>query len=445
MLKRFIVENFSSFWKENILDLTAGRPENNPEHLHKFRNVKLLKSAIVYGANASGKSNLVKAIHFAKDVVLLNLDNVETNKKYFRLNASSPKEPSKFEFELEINGAFFSYGFSVLLQNKTVEEEWLYEIGKSKPEKIFTRTQNKIDLGTRLNQQKNFLVYASDMLNQSSQLFLSEIGRKKLELGNKEKSIVLNAIFDWFENKLILIYPDSKYERSQLLANDSDTISILKKHLVKFDTGITDISLIKENFENSLNDVPMQIKKQIEKKLLGSKQKKGQAILEGSNGELYAVCNEDNELVVKKLGLKHGTKFSDIFEFKDESDGTRRLFDLIPLLKKFNEDVTVVIDEFDRSLHPKLTKKFFELFFSRFIDSRSQLIVTTHESNLLDLDLVRRDEIHFVEKDDIGASTIFSLNQFKIRYDKKIDKAYLLGRYGAIPIFRSFDEIESDL
>ena len=441
MLKRFAVENFSSFFKESVLDLTAGRPESNPEHIHKFRNVKLLKSAIIYGANASGKSNLVKAINFARDVVLLNLDNIETNKKYFRLNASSSKKPSRFEFEIEINGAFFSYGFSLLLQNKKVEEEWLYEIGKSKPEKIFARVQNKIDLGAKLNKKKNFLVYASDMLNQSSQLFLSEIGRKKLEFESKEKSIVLNEIFDWFENKLIFIYPDSRYERSQLLANDSDLISILKKHLIEFDTGISDLSLIKENFEKSLNDIPPQVKKDIEKKLLGTNQKKTHAILEGSNGELYAVFNEDNELVVKKLGLKHGKKFHDIFEFKDESDGTRRLFDLIPLLKKFDEDITVVIDEFDRSLHPKLTKKFFELFYSHFIDSKSQLLVTTHESTLLDLDLVRRDEIHFVEKDDIGASAIFSLNQFKVRYDKKIDKAYLLGRYGAIPIFKSFDEM----
>lgn len=442
MLKRFVVENFSSFRHESILDLTAGRPESNSDHLVKFNNVKLLKSAIIYGANASGKSNLVKAIDFARDVVLLNLDNVETNKKYFRLDNSSSKKVTKFEFELEIDGAFFSYGFCVLLQNKEIAEEWLYEIGKATPELLFVRNQNTIELGAKLNKQKNFLVYASDMLNQPCQLFLSEIAKKKLEFDAKHKGKVLNDIYNWFEKKLLLIYPESKYSRSHLLANDSDTISVLKKYLIEFDTGITDISLIKEDFENGLNDVPPQIKKRIEKSLLGNNPKKEHAIIEGINGELYAVFNENNELVVKKLGLKHGEKFQDVFEFKDESDGTRRLFDLIPLIKNFNENVTVVIDEFDRSLHPKLTKKFFELFFSYLGDSKTQLIVTTHESTLLDLDLIRRDEIHFVEKDESGASKIFSLNQFKIRYDKKIEKAYLLGRYGAIPIFKVFDEFK---
>ena len=153
--------------------------------------------------------------------------------------------------------------------------------------------------------------------------------------------------------------------------------------------------------------------------------------------------NEKNELKVREIGLIHNIEIDDIFELKDESDGTKRLFDLIPLIEHFSEDFTILIDEFDRSLHPKLARKFLELFY-KIENSKSQLIVTTHESSLLDLDLVRRDEIWFTEKNKNGASKLFTLNQFKVRYDSKVEKAYLLGRYGAIPIFKTFDELELD-
>ena len=141
---------------------------------------------------------------------------------------------------------------------------------------------------------------------------------------------------------------------------------------------------------------------------------------------------EDGTITVKKLILIHNEKQKTEFEFKEESDGTRRLFDLIPLIAKFDKDYTVLIDEFDRSLHPKLTKLFFEIFYS-FKTSKAQLIATTHEVTLLDLNLVRRDEIFFIEKDNDSSSKLFSLSKFKERYDKKINKAYLLGRYGGVP------------
>lgn len=173
----------------------------------------------------------------------------------------------------------------------------------------------------------------------------------------------------------------------------------------------------------------------------------GVGTLKTSDGQFYTIYKDDNdEFKVEKLGLIHSNDIEEIFELKDESDGTRRLFDLIPLISKFSKDYTIIIDEFGRSLHPKLTKKFFELFYklNNNVESKTQLIVTTHESTLLDQELVRRDEIWFIEKDKTGASNIFSLNQFKVRYDSKIEKAYLLGRYGAIPIFKTFDEIDME-
>ncbi len=444
MLKKFIVENFSSFQTENTLDLTAGQTEVNPDHIVKFNKVKILKSAILYGANASGKSNLIKAIDYASKVILTSLDNVDRYKKYFRLDNVSSLKPTKFEFELEINNKFFTYGFSSILSNKEITEEWLYEIGKNTPEKIFERIDNNISLGKTLEKtfKNKFEIYAEDMKNQSSQLFLSEIASKQLSLEDNPEAKTINDIYNWFDKKLILLYPNTKFERKSLLISDKELSTSFKKYLNEFDTGIKGIESIEEDFETSLTDIPQEIKKQIEKDLLGKDAKDGKIVLEGDNGLLYIISKEDNELKVQKLGLLHGLDFQDTFELKDESDGTRRLFDLIPLINKFSQDFTIIIDEFDRSLHPMLTKQFFELFYNLNIeDSKTQLIITTHESTLLDLNLVRRDEIFFIEKNENGASKLFSLNQFKVRYDSKIEKAYLLGRYGAIPVFKTFDEL----
>ncbi len=445
MLKKFIVENFSSFQVENTLDLTAGQTEVNPNHIVKFNKVKILKSAILYGANASGKSNLMKAIDYASKVILTSLDNVDRYKKYFRLDEKSSLKPTKFEFEIEINNKFFTYGFSSILSNKEIAEEWLYEIGKSTPAKIFERKNNNILLGKSLQKsyKNKFEIYAEDMKNQSNQLFLSEIANKQLSHEDNPEAKTINDIYNWFDKKLIILYPNTKFEGKSLLITDKELSNAFIKYLNEFDTGIKNIKSVEENFETSLKDVPQDIKKHIESKLLDTKDEDNRIVLESDN-ELYIISKEKDELKVQKLGLLHGLDFQDIFDLKDESDGTRRLFDLIPLINKFPQDFTIIIDEFDRSLHPMLTKQFFELFYNLNIeDSKTQLIITTHESTLLDLNLVRRDEIFFIEKNESGASKLFSLNQFKVRYDSKIEKAYLLGRYGAIPIFKTFDEINS--
>ena len=134
------------------------------------------------------------------------------------------------------------------------------------------------------------------------------------------------------------------------------------------------------------------------------------------------------------LVLKHGKSLFD-FSFKEESDGTKRLFDLMDMLMNKKEDMVFVVDELERSLHPKLTEHFLKLFMEAHASDKTQLIFTTHEDTIMDQELFRRDEIWFVERDNQNASEIYSLDRFKERYDKKLSKAYLEGRYGAVPIF----------
>lgn len=443
MLKRFSLENFSSFQIKNYLDLTADNTEIHANHICDFKKVKILKSAIIYGANASGKSNLIKALNYAKDIVTLGLDNVETYKKHFRLDKESINKPTIFEFELEIDNKFYSFGFSSLLSEKKIVEEWLYEIGKKVPAKIYERINNEITIGKSLEKNKDikkrFEIYIDDMKNQSNQLFLSEISNKNLDF---KEVIIINNIFNWFEEKLIILYPHTEFGGKAFLNKNENLVKIFCEYLNKFDTGIINISSIEENFEDSLKHLPEKVKKQIEKDVLNKKTKR--VSIGDSKGGLYTIYKDDNnELKVQKLGLIHSEEVDEIFELSDESDGTRRLFDLIPLIRIFSKDFTIVIDEFDRSLHPNLTKKFFELFYSLNKD-KTQLIVSTHESTLLDLQLIRRDEIWFVKKDKKGSSKTYPLNQFNIRHDKKIDKDYLMGRFDAIPVINIYDEINME-
>lgn len=442
MLKRFSLENFSSFQIKNYLDLTADNTEIHANHICDFKKVKILKSAIIYGANASGKSNLIKALHYAKDMVTLGLDNMETYKKYFRLDKENINKPTTFEFELEIDNKFYSLGFSSLLSEKKIVEEWLYEIGKKVPEKIYERINNEITIGKSIEKNKDikkrFEIYIDDMKNQSNQLFLSEISNKNLDF---KEVFIINSIFNWFEEKLIILYPTSKFGGTASINNDKKLSEIFTKYLNKFDTGVVSLKLINEDFEKLRID--KSIKQAIEKLFLKEDVK---SIPFPYNGDFLTIYKDEitNELKVDKLGLIHNENIDEIFELSDESDGTRRLFDLIPLIEKFSIDFTIVIDEFDRSLHPNLTKKFFELFYN-LNKNKTQLIVSTHESTLLDLQLVRRDEIWFVKKDKKGSSQTYPLNQFNLRHDKKIDKDYLMGRFDAIPIIDIYDEINMEI
>ena len=147
-------------------------------------------------------------------------------------------------------------------------------------------------------------------------------------------------------------------------------------------------------------------------------------------------CKAGEEPRITTLQIRHGKSFYD-FEFSEESDGTRRVFDLLDILLSKDDDLLFVIDELERSLHPMLTIRFLELFNERRESQRTQLLFTTHEDALMRQELFRRDEIWFVNRDSRNNSLIYSLDRFKQRYDKKLAKAYMEGRYGAIPVFSS--------
>ena len=180
----------------------------------------------------------------------------------------------------------------------------------------------------------------------------------------------------------------------------------------------------------------------IEKKMIETERDSYKGIIMRSDKEFFILEFDEEKIICKTIQFSHGNQ-DILFNLSEESDGTVRILDLLEILLS-EENKTYVVNELDRCLHPSLTYKFVELFLKLAEKKNIQLIVTTHESRLMDFDLLRRDEIWFVNKRKNGESDIYSLEEYNTRFDQKIDKAYLEGRYGGVPIFSTVFPIEEE-
>lgn len=436
MLLRFKVENFLSFDKMTEISMISGKTTRYPEHIIKTKDISVLKSAVIYGANASGKSNLIKAIDFSINIIFNGLGNISCINKNFRL-AKENKNLGTFEYEISIDNKYYAYGFEIDYKKNIITEEWLYELKKDKENMIFERfvTKGQVKSNIKFKElanQSRFDIYIDDIKNNKNVLLLSDIASKNLK-GNKEFSIFYK-IYNWFRNKLHIIYPETNYAGINFIDTDKELKELYSKMLNYFDTGIDDIKTIEIPFDDFTKKYPHVVDSDLERELSENK-----LVTINYDRNLYTIFKYKKGIKVLQLGITHkiNDKRSEIFEFSDESDGTRRLFDLIPLIKSLDgNDRVFIIDEIDRSLHPNLTYNFIKLFL-KLTENNSQLLITTHDSNLLDQKLLRRDEIWFVEKNINKASEVYSLDKYKERFDKEIRKAYLNGRYGGIPQFKN--------
>lgn len=443
MLIRFNVENFLSFDAKAEFSLIANKERRLSSHIVKGEGVNILKSSVIYGANASGKSNLVKAIDFSRRIITKGIEKVNSVNCHFRLKKDNLNKPSIFNYEIKSGEKYYSYGFAVQLNELKIIEEWLYEIGSNKEKKIFDRVINEngkhdIEIGIQLSPKakKRFDVYKEDFQNSDNLLFLSEMNRKSIN--DFPEVVGFIDVFNWFDKKLTVLKPDSKFAGLNFIGDDNEMSKTFNSFLNLFQTGINNVT--SEEIDLDGFDIPKKIKEDLTKNI-----EKSKAIIFEINGITYSLKkNENNEYKIKKIGLEHITDEGNliVFDIEDESDGTQRLFDFIPAIHELSKtDSVFIIDELDRSLHSKLTYGIFELFLTLTENNQSQLIATSHESLLLDLELLRRDEIWFVEKEK-NQSRIYSLDEFKVRNDKIVSKDYLLGRYGAIPIFKSFKNLK---
>lgn len=385
MIIRFSVENFKSFNdRQELVMIPAKKLKTNKEHVIALNKVSVLRNATIYGANASGKTNVIDAIRFAKHVITKKIP-MEASKMCCRVFSENQEKESKFEFEIYKNGKFYAYGFSLLMSEQIIKSEWLYELLPSK--------------------------------NTQTMLFERETDTSRLELGE-------NLILD---EDLVTIFPDQPITDFEYFYGDGGSDKI-NEIIELFDTGISKVKIEEISVADLKNKIPTKIAEDI----LGSFKNK----LEDSADNMKAMMSlrtntafynikgaKGEEPVITTIMLEHGNAFSD-FEFSEESDGTRRLFDLLDILISNEKNKTYVIDELERSLHPKLTYKFLELFFEHLKENNKQLIFTTHESTIMDQELLRRDEIWFVERNKDNVSHLYSLDCFKERYDKKVSKAH---------------------
>lgn len=440
MIIRFSVENFLSFNKRQIFSLIPGRGVLKSTHKSiPVHGVATLKASVIFGANASGKSNLIRAIEFGKNMVLKgNRADQPIVYKSFRLDESNLGKTSRLEYEIQHKGTNYAYGF--VFDSKEIKEEWLYLISKKGEKKIFDRTSTVVyDLSyfTAINtsDEAQFLEYTAKATPRN-QLFLTNIRNTNMTDNVRNVNDLFNII-DWFQNALTIIYPNSKNIGKKFeLLEDTNLQQLFSEMLEYFDTGIDGISFDEIEFDKI--DVPDEIKEEIKLELLNKNtEKKGSFISNPRDDEYYVITRGENlSLDAKILKTKHNVEGGtyELFDLKDESDGTRRIMDLIPLIVDFIKgDNVFVIDELERSLHPNLIYDLFDFLLSHCENVNSQLIVASHESSLLTQKLLRKDEIWFVVKDKMGASNLHSLEDYNIRFDKEVRRDYLLGRYKAVP------------
>lgn len=449
MLIGFSVSNYRSFNSRQKISLLASKVARHKEHIAEVGNRKILKSSLIFGANAGGKTNLIRAVNFSKSIILEGVDSVNLSKKHFRIKEEAYNQPAVFEYRMMIDELEYSYGIVISYAKAEIIAEWLVRIEKNGKEiTIFERSvddEGKSEVNTDIKfssktekiDKLRMSIYLEDFGENISSAFrkksiLSDISQR----GNEKQGILgeIEKVFNWFKN-IIILFPSTRFGGINELAASVDRRNFFGNMLQGFDTGILAVGSQEQemNFGKILEGVPKDEAEKI--KIIVSNQTNEHPITMRINEQIFDLYKDDSgNILYSKIVLNHGNE-EDQFDYQDESDGTKRLFDLIPLLADDCDGRVIFIDEIDRSLHTKLTRHFLKKFYGFANNRNVQLISTTHDSNLLDLDLVRQDEIWFVEREDDQSSKVYSLDDFKERYDKKIDKEYLNGRYGAIPVF----------
>ena len=366
---------------------------------------------------------------------------------YCKINKNNKDKPSYFEMEILLDNEVFSYGFEIILSKNILVSEWLIKLGTNEETPLFYKDgeNDSYHFGDILKDNNALDIYQQGILGTNT-LFLTEMNKNKTGFySNNTNAVILEKIYDWICNKLEIVFPPRPTKQASFMVNTT-SLDKVAQLLHSFGTGIVKIHEIPEDINQITKNFPYYLKEQIAQhiNMIQVQANKDYQINKGTDKYTFIVRSQENIIGIEysiKEGFKsysiqfeHENIDSDVlFKVSEESDGTIRLFELIEVL--LNTNKTYVIDELDRCLHPCLTYNFIKKFFEYSDNKEVQLIVTTHEPKLMDLKLLRRDEIWFVDKDKQGNSNIYSLEEYNTRFDQKVDKAYLEGRYGGVPSF----------
>lgn len=411
MLLEFSVENHLSFKERVTFSFVASTDKTLSNNKFTANNkFEILKSAVIYGANAAGKSNLLKSIATLKRLVTTNHKRQKGDKLNvvpFKLDLNNVRKPTQFEVTFIHKDTKYFYGLAV--DNEKVHEECLYFYPKGKQSIIFERYET------------NNYHFTKDV---EVQLAISKrVMPNRLYLSSATEwnySLTADA-FEWFKNYLRTKLEPESGGWKDYTADQASKFPLMKQVVVGFlqqaDTGIKDIDVkIKDVSDNDLSSFPPEIKK---------------FLMKGKRVEVETFHEGIDE---------NGQKLTVPFNFFEESKGTQKLFEIIgPWINVLQNGYLVLIDELETSLHPHLVEFLLDTFHDPKLNSENaQLLFSTHNTHLLNQNILRRDQIWFVEKDpDTGATDLFSLYDLGIRKDENIEKGYLLGRYGAVPFLNN--------
>jgi len=424
MLLEFSVGNYLSFKTKTTLSLFATPIKEHTEtNIFSSERYDLLKGAVIYGANASGKSNFIKAMSTMRRLILQSFEQSSTDDLDivpFLLSSETEHEPSLFEAVFLIDNIRYRYGFEV--NNNQVYTEWLYESQKLTEKALFIREKEGIEVMNRaFPEGKNLEERTRD-----NALFLAVVDQFNGKIAKK--------IMKWFNSFITisgLSHEGYKAVTFGMLEN-KETQNTLQDFYKKLDLGFDDIAISKKAFDPKElpNDMPESLLKQLITDLEGAFKIDIKTIHKKYNAEDKVVGNVEFDMR------------------SQESSGTNKLFNISgPVFDVLNDGGTLVVDELDASLHPLLTLAITKLFNSKeFNRNNAQLIFATHDTNLLYYGNYRRDQIWFVEKNKYGASDMYSLVEYKeegkaIRKDRSFEKDYIEGRYGAIPFIGNLSNI----
>lgn len=446
MLLSFSLANFRSFRAEQTLSMLASKrlgPCADSRHVCQLPGTQehALRVAALYGANGAGKSNLARAVLALQRLVCQGTaPGDEMQREPFLLDEHSRSVPTSFEVQFAQEGSVFRYG--VCLDALRVHEEWLSMYVGKKERNLFTRVSTDsgsttVELGPAANGDGGSTKVQSlaEVAARPNQLFLTEV--RNLD-DPKAQGPRLHSVIQWFTSTLKVIPPGAAFASlTERVTSDKEFARFAGEFLRNASTGVRFL-------DAEYLDVP---KSKVPGELLDGPEGQGpEHFLRflASRGWEFVGERGNDSLTLRRIVATHTGQDGHTVSLplNEESDGTRRLLHLLPALYQLTKDSRVyVVDELERSMHPILARKFVEFFVKAGGGSSSQLIFTTHESGLLDLDLVRRDGIWFAEKDRDGATHLYSLADFKVRNDLRIDKGYLQGRFGAVPFLGGIDRL----
>ncbi len=444
MLIRFAIKNLFSFKEETEFNLLPGRVKRLNHHKYERNGIEVLKLTALYGANGSGKSNLIRSISLLKEMLISGVIPTEINNQKFKLSKTCLDEPTELAIEFFANNLIYYYSISV--NNGIIIDEYFSANDKNqKDDMIFHRVyedkKNAITFFKAFEDNKENQVLKkiieTDLLKPQQPLFtlLSTISNNAF--------IHIKDALDWITWGLKIIYPDT---RPTNLTHIMDTVKGFKDFanelMCSFNTGIANLhveentleAFFGEDNQKEIDEIYTFVKNNPEKAIIRQ--------IRNANEEILIV-NKNGKIIVKRLLFLHkGEKNEDIeFKITEESDGTRRLVEYLPALDDLiRYEATYIIDEIERSIHPLIIKELIDKF-SKDISTKGQLIFSTHESNLLDQEVFRTDEIWFTEKNLLGATKLYSLSDFKEHNTIDIRKGYLNGRYGAIPFLGNLQDL----